>query len=130
MGWSSRAGEIGASRWLGRSVAIFFVLAMAAPSPAQAQRPGPTPTPVPLPNSEISVAASLADLGSNFLERLGDQSTGGFGRVWRSNPGGGGASEAADGHYTAPGGRPMEPGPARSSTLSATGVRPRAALPE
>jgi uncharacterized protein with beta-barrel porin domain len=46
---------------------------------------------------EISAAASLADLGSNFLERLGDQSTGGFGRAWRSNPAAGGASEAADG---------------------------------
>ena len=85
MGWSSRAGEIGASGWLGRSVAIIFVLAMAAPSPAQAQRPAPTSTPVPLPNSEISATAGLADLGSNFLERLGDQSTGGFGRAWRSN---------------------------------------------
>jgi len=97
MGWSSRAGEIGASGWLGRSVAVVFVFAMAAASPAQAQRPAPTPTPLPLPNSEISATTGLADLGSNFLERLGDQSTGGFGRAWRSNPGGGGASEAADG---------------------------------
>ena len=72
---------------------------MVAASPAQAQSPTPTPTPTPppLPNSELSATAGLADLGSNFLERLGDQSTGGFGRAWRSNPGGGGASEAADG---------------------------------
>ena len=33
------------------------------------------------------------------MKRLGDQSTGGFGRAWRRNPGGGGASEAADHHY-------------------------------
>ena len=39
----------------------------------------------------------MADLGSNFLERLGDQATGGFGRASRSNPGGGGASQALDG---------------------------------
>ena len=37
------------------------------------------------------------NLGSNFLERLGDQASGGFGRASRSNPGGGGASEALDG---------------------------------
>ncbi len=38
----------------------------------------------------------MANLGSNFLERLGDQATGGFGRASRSNPGGGGASEATE----------------------------------
>ena len=38
----------------------------------------------------------MTNLGSNFLERLGDQATGGFGRASRSNPGGGGASEAMD----------------------------------
>jgi hypothetical protein len=70
MGWSSAEGEIGASGWL---ESPFFAFAMAAPSPAQAQRPIPTPTAVLLPNSEISAAASLADLGSNFLERPADQ---------------------------------------------------------
>ena len=39
----------------------------------------------------------MANLGSNFLERLGDQATGGFGRASRTNPGGGGASEATEG---------------------------------
>jgi uncharacterized protein with beta-barrel porin domain len=39
----------------------------------------------------------VANLGSNFLERLGDQATGGFGRASRTNPGGGGASEATEG---------------------------------
>jgi hypothetical protein len=68
MGWSSAEGETGASGWL---ESPFFAFAMAAPS--QAQRPIPTPTAVLLPNSEISAAASLADLGSNFLERPADQ---------------------------------------------------------
>ena len=35
-------------------------------------------------------------LGSNFLERLDNQSTNGFSRMLRTNPGGGGASEAAE----------------------------------
>jgi len=39
----------------------------------------------------------VTNLGSNFLERLGNQSTNGFNRMLRNNPGGGGASEAADG---------------------------------
>ncbi len=38
----------------------------------------------------------MTNLGSNFLERLGDQATNGFGRASRNNPGGGGASEATD----------------------------------
>jgi uncharacterized protein with beta-barrel porin domain len=47
-------------------------------------------------NSELSAGAAVGNLGSNFLERLGDQATNGFGRASRSNPGGGGASEATD----------------------------------
>jgi uncharacterized protein with beta-barrel porin domain len=39
----------------------------------------------------------VLDLGSNFLERLANQATNGFGRGLRNNPGGGGASEATDG---------------------------------
>jgi hypothetical protein len=38
----------------------------------------------------------VTNLGSNFLERLGDQASYGFGRALRSKPGGGGASEATD----------------------------------
>jgi uncharacterized protein with beta-barrel porin domain len=53
----------------------------------------PVPTTI---NSDLSVGAAVANLGSNFLERLGDQATGGFGRASRSNPGGGGASEATE----------------------------------
>jgi uncharacterized protein with beta-barrel porin domain len=98
---SSRAVETGAGRWAGRALAIIFALIMAS-SLAQAQNlvPSLTPTPVPVPtviNSDLSAGAAVANLGSNFLERLGDQAAGGFGRASRSNPGGGGASQATDG---------------------------------
>lgn len=84
---------------------MVFVFVVAAGSSAQAQTftPPPTPTPVPTPvpvpttiNSDLSAGATVTNLGSNFLERLGSQATGGFGRASRSNPGGGGASEATD----------------------------------
>jgi len=39
----------------------------------------------------------VLNLGSNFLERLGNQATNGYVRGSRTNPGGGGASEATDG---------------------------------
>jgi uncharacterized protein with beta-barrel porin domain len=38
----------------------------------------------------------VTNLGSNFLERLGNQASYGFSRALRNNPGGGGASEATD----------------------------------
>ena len=44
----------------------------------------------------MSAGAAVTNLGSNFLERLGEQATNGFGKALRSNPGGGGASEAAE----------------------------------
>ncbi|MFZ8507329.1 hypothetical protein ACO1M3_14065, partial [Staphylococcus aureus] len=46
--------------------------------------------------STISAGSTVTNLGSNFLERLNNQSTNGFSRMLRTNPGGGGASEAAD----------------------------------
>lgn len=92
---SSRALQTGVSRWLTAPVAVLFVFSMAALSPARAQRPNPVPSTITI-SSDRSAGAALADLGSNFLERLGDQATGGFGRAWRSNPEGGGASQAAD----------------------------------
>jgi uncharacterized protein with beta-barrel porin domain len=62
-----------------------------------AVRPNPAPTPTPTEiNSDVSAGATVANLGSNFLERLGDQATSGFGSALRYNPGGGGASEAMD----------------------------------
>ena len=45
----------------------------------------------------MSAGAAVTNLGSNFLERLGDQASSGFGSALRKNPGGGGASEATDG---------------------------------
>lgn len=101
----SRARETGTGRSLARAVAAAFVvvLALGAVSlPAQAQlapAPAPSPTPTPKPtiiNSDISTANTVTNLGSSFLERLGNQATGGFGSALRSNPGGGGASESME----------------------------------
>lgn len=50
-----------------------------------------------IPMTDLSAGAGITNLGSGFLERLGDQASGGFGRAVRNNPGGGGASEALDG---------------------------------
>jgi uncharacterized protein with beta-barrel porin domain len=47
-------------------------------------------------NADISAGSVVTNLGSNFLERLGNQSTNGFNRMLRTNPGGGGASEATE----------------------------------
>jgi Autotransporter beta-domain len=107
---SSRPSRV-TDRWLVRAAAIVFVLVpvvVAAAPPAQAQvappptpRPSPTPIPTPTPslaeiNSDVSAGAALINLGSNFLERLGDRATNGFSRTLRNNPSGGGASEATD----------------------------------
>jgi len=54
----------------------------------------PAPTPFPMPsdvNSEMSAGSAIVNLGSNFLERLGQQASYGFGSGLRRNPGGGGA---------------------------------------
>jgi len=48
-------------------------------------------------NSNVSATATVTNLGSNFLERLGNLSTNGFNRMSRNNPGGGGASESSEG---------------------------------
>ena len=93
----SRAWKIGAGDAPPRLIAIASVL-IGITSVAQAQTPPTPPTP-PAPettpitvNSMVSSNAALANLGSNFLERLGNQ-WGGFNRLQRTNPGGGGASE-------------------------------------
>src|SRR5271154_6175921 len=109
MDWSlrsSRAMETGAGRWRGRAflMAVALVLSFSAQQ-AHAQAFGPPPPPPPtapppspsIPASDLSSGAAITNLGSNFLERLGDQASGGSGRAPRSNPGGGGASEALDG---------------------------------
>ena len=104
----SRLRKTGAASGLSRAIAIVFgmILTVAAASPpALAQsigpRPTPTPTPTPTPSrtdidSDLSAGAAVTNLGSNFLERLGNQASSGFGRALRYNPGGGGASEATD----------------------------------
>jgi uncharacterized protein with beta-barrel porin domain len=80
----------------------FAIMSALSAQQAHAQAPPPanlvpiTPTPS-IPMTDISAGAGIANLGSGFLERLGDQASGGFGRASRSNPGGGGASEAVDG---------------------------------
>ena len=54
----------------------------------------PSPTQI---NSNVSTGSTVMNLGSSFLERLGNEATGGFPRGLRTNPGGGGASESAEG---------------------------------
>ena len=101
-----RAWKIGTGRALARLVAIAFVL-IGVMSAAQAQCAAyadthadthatdaqPTPTMI---NSMVSSGAAVTNLGSNFLERLGNQSSNGFNRLQRTNPGGGGASESTE----------------------------------
>jgi uncharacterized protein with beta-barrel porin domain len=96
----SGAMGTGARRRLIRVVATALVLVAAGLSSAHAQPlPAPAPTPTPgltIISSEISAGAAASNLGSGFLERLGNQATNGVNRGGRSNPGGGGASEAAE----------------------------------
>jgi uncharacterized protein with beta-barrel porin domain len=99
----SRARKIGAGHALARLIAITLVLATGMLSSAHAQSPTPTPTPTPTPsptpivvNSMVSSGVAVTDLGSSFLERLGNQSSNGFNRIQRTNPGGGGASESTE----------------------------------
>ena len=99
----SLARKIGAGHALARLIAITLVLATGMLSSAYAQSPTPTPTPTPTPsptpivvNSMVSSGAAVTDLGSSFLERLGNQSSNGFNRMQRTNPGGGGASESTE----------------------------------
>ncbi|QWG20516.1 autotransporter outer membrane beta-barrel domain-containing protein [Bradyrhizobium sediminis] len=105
----SRANWAGLGRRLFMVFASALLLAAAAvaSSPAQAQSPTPTPTPTPTPsptpsptptviNSSFSAGSTVTNLGSNFLERLGNQATSGLGKALGSNPGGGGASESTE----------------------------------
>ena len=110
MGGAGRSWGI-ACRWPGKAlflvvwltVALSIVLGLSViEAHAQVLAPPPTPTPTPIPvpapsMTDLSAGAAVVNLGSSFLERLGDQASGGFGRTWRSNPGGGGASEALEG---------------------------------
>ena len=104
----SRTRETGTGRRLATAVAMVLVLVVAvvaasssvqaqtiAPAPAPSPSPTPSPTPTSI-NSDLSAGSAVTNLGSNFLERLGSQASSGFGRALRTNPGGGGASEATD----------------------------------
>jgi uncharacterized protein with beta-barrel porin domain len=100
-----RTRQTGAFGRLATAVALVFVFAIAAASSsAQAQPFAPAPYPypyypIPTPisiNSDISAGSTVANLGSSFLERLGNQATNGFGNALRNNPGGGGASQSSD----------------------------------
>lgn len=69
------------------------------PTASPTPRPTPSPTPVPVPtatNYDQSAGNSALNLGSNFLERLGNQASGGVNRAFRTNPGGGGASVSTE----------------------------------
>ena len=84
-------------------VLSFAVCFAGEPFSVQAATVAPTrtPTPAPIPsrtdtNSNISAVTALTDIGSNFLRRLGNQATYGFGIAQRNNPGGGGASETTE----------------------------------
>ena len=106
----TRAKQSGAGRWLPGGIAILFGLMLAvaaasssafAQSPSPSPSPTPTPSPIPSPtptliNSDVSAAATVTNLGSTFLERLGGLASSGPGRALRSNPGGGGASETTE----------------------------------
>lgn len=86
-------------------VAMAFAVTMCGATPVFAQSPTPTPTPTPtasptpVPSAtsfEQSAGNSALNLGSNFLERLGNQASGGINRASRVNPGGGGASASIE----------------------------------
>lgn len=89
------------------AVMVLALVAMMSATPGFAQSPTPTPTPtptasptpVPMPTStnyDLSAGNSALNLGSNFLERLGNQASGGVNRAFRTNPGGGGASASTE----------------------------------
>jgi uncharacterized protein with beta-barrel porin domain len=103
----TRAGTTPPGRALLRAVVAAILFAFMLVPAAHAQHvfpsplPGPTPTATPSPtptvaNSAVSAYATVANLGSSFLERLNNQSTNGFNRLARTNPLGGGASESME----------------------------------
>jgi uncharacterized protein with beta-barrel porin domain len=88
-------------------VMAFGLVVMMSATSAFAQSPTPTPTPTPTPapsptpmptatNYDQSAGNSALNLGSNFLERLGNQASSGVNRASRNNPGGGGASASTE----------------------------------
>jgi uncharacterized protein with beta-barrel porin domain len=84
------------------AVVIAFAFAnVLAPDVAHAQAPPVVAPPPPVPsatsmNSTQAAGATVINLGSTFLERLGEQASHGFGNSLGNNPNGGGASQATD----------------------------------
>jgi uncharacterized protein with beta-barrel porin domain len=101
-----RTTTIGAAGKVARAIACAAPLAaLAAPASVHAQVgvivvvAPPTPSPSPVPSaviSDLSSGSAVLNLGSNFLERLGDRASNGLGGAQRSNPDGGGAPAAAE----------------------------------
>jgi uncharacterized protein with beta-barrel porin domain len=88
-------------RRIAAAIAMAFALLvmMSAAAPVYAQRRPPPAPPSPPPtaaNDDQSAGNSALNLGSNFLERLGTQASGGVNRAFRTNPGGGGASASTE----------------------------------
>lgn len=104
--WLGRLRRIAAALVLAVGFAVAFGAGPAyaqSPSPSPSPTPTPTPSPTPIPtpsptatNYERSIGNTTLDLGSNFLERLGNQASNGFNRTMRNNPGGGGASSETE----------------------------------
>jgi uncharacterized protein with beta-barrel porin domain len=88
-------------RRIAAAIAMAFALLvmMSAAAPVYAQRRPPPAPPSPQPtaaNDDQSAGNATLNLGSGFLERLGNQASNGFNRSFRSNPGGGGASASTE----------------------------------
>ncbi|MCK1293897.1 autotransporter outer membrane beta-barrel domain-containing protein [Bradyrhizobium sp. 30] len=97
-------------RWIAAAVAFALIMVLSttsgfaqSPTPTPTPTPTPSPTPIPMPipmptatNYDQSAGNSSLNLGSNFLERLGNQASGGVNRAFRTNPGGGGASASTE----------------------------------
>ena len=93
-------------RWIAAAVAFALITVLSttsgfaqSPTPTPTPTPTPSPTPIPMPtatNYDQSAGNSSLNLGSNFLERLGNQASGGVNRAFRTNPGGGGASASTE----------------------------------
>ncbi|WP_339026773.1 autotransporter outer membrane beta-barrel domain-containing protein [Bradyrhizobium symbiodeficiens] len=79
------------------NVAGTVVAGLMAPAAFAQVAPPPPPTPSAIStNYDQSAGNSALNLGSNFLERLGNQASGGVNRTFRTNPGGGGASASTE----------------------------------
>ncbi|GMO18270.1 autotransporter outer membrane beta-barrel domain-containing protein [Bradyrhizobium sp. TM233] len=98
-----RVRRIAASVTMALALVLAVTISAATPGFAQTPTPAasPTPTPSPTPVStsiayDRSAGNSALDLGSNFLERLGNQASNGFNRAFRTNPGGGGAAASTE----------------------------------